>query len=576
MQASFESSRRLTGPNLFSDQPGAVLEAMGSVPSETLAQWRRLLQRGRALLDWPAGHASITRPHKYGVSLFIEAPVDLLLAATELNEWAWQSARQCAETHAPGHPLAGDDELAFETLRRMIRAEQHPDFRAFHAEHSLVHAPLLWDDERVSLGVGRFCRSVDWQQVGGHVLPIHGDIHGQVGHSVPVALVTGSNGKTTSVRVLAAMLRAQGFSTAHNCTDGLYLNGERLARGDYSGPQGAREVLRHPLAEAAVLETARGGLLRRGLAFTAADAALVTNISDDHFGEYGIDTLDELAEAKLVVAKGLKPDGHLVLNADDPLLVRYGPTRFDRIDWFGFDPGHPEIRAAPAAAWVDQDILWLRVGGRTTQLGAIADMPLSVQGIARYNVANLMGAALVARRLGVSEEAIRNVLHRFGRKHGDNPGRLQRYRIRGIDVLTDYAHNPDGLANLLDVGRRLNAEGRLALVLGQAGNRDNAEILALADVALRFRPDYIVLKDLQGYMRGRAFGEIPQLLREHLLDCGFDPANLRHEQAELDAVRACLEWAEPGDLLVLPVHSATAQEAVSTMLSQVADPEDGD
>ncbi len=570
MQPSFESSRRLTGPNLFSDRPGAVLEAMGSVPSETLAQWRRLVQRGRWLLDWPAGDASIMRPHKYGVSLFIEAPIDLLLAATELNEWAWQTARHVAETHAPGHPLADDETMAFETMRRMVSAEQHPDFRAFHTEVTAAHQPLLWDDERVTLGLGRFCRGVDWHRIDGHVLPARVDQPGDSVH-VPVALVTGSNGKTTSVRVLSAMLRAHGFSTAHNCTDGLYLNGERLARGDYSGPQGAREVLRHPLTEAAVLETARGGMLRRGLAFTAVDVALVTNVSDDHFGEYGIDTLDELAETKLMVAKSLKPEGRLVLNADDAMLARYGATRWPRIDWFGFDGDHPLLRQAEVSVCVQDEQIVLREGGRVRSLGRIDDMPLAVKGLARYNIANLMGAALAAWRLGVGTDVMRSVLERFGRQHEDNPGRLQRYRIRGFDVLTDYAHNPDGLGKLLEVGRALNPSGRLALVLGQAGNRDNAEILSLADVALSWKPDLIVLKDLQGYMRGRAFGEIPNLIREHLLDCGFDEKRLKQEQAEIDAVRACLDWANPGDILVLPVHAATAQEAVAKMLSGLAD-----
>jgi len=568
VSVSFDDSRRLTGPNLFSARPGALLEALGSVPSEVLASWRHYIERGRVLLDWPAEHACVIRPHRTGVSLFIEAPADLLLTATELNEWAWQSARQIAEMHAPGHPLAGSAHGALETLQRMIREEQCPEFRGLHDDLRAQHAPLLWDDDRISVGIGRDCRQVD--RASTDAAGLASLRAAAKGKDWPVAMVTGSNGKTTSVRVLSAMLRTQGFSTAHNCTDGLYLNGERLARGDYSGPQGAREVLRHPEAEACVLETARGGLLRRGLAFAAADAALVTNISDDHFGEYGIDVLEELAEAKLVVARGLKPDGHLVLNADDPLLVRFGSSRHAYVDFFGFDPEHPSIRAAAAAVWMDQGHIVLRDGERIHDLGNVVDMPLAVNGLARYNIANLMGASLVAFRLGVSIDSIRKTLTAFGQKHADNPGRLQRYRIRGFDVLTDYAHNPDGLGKLLSVGRALNPTGRLALILGQAGNRDNTEILALADVALSFKPDLIVLKDLQGYMRGRTFGEIPQLMREHLIDCGYDESRLRLIQTELDSVQCCLDWAQPGDLLVLPVHAATAQDAVAALLSSRA------
>lgn len=571
LNLSFEGSRRLTGPNLFSSRPGAVLEALGPVASDCLARWRRYVQHARTLLDWSAADAIIVRPHNQGASLFIEAPVDLLLTATELNEWAWQSACGAAELHAPGHPLAGDEASALATLIRMQQGEASLSFRRDYAIWQQQHASFLFDDEQVTIGIGRQCRRVQWANrsasspteltPASEALPIE---------PTPVALVTGSNGKTTSVRVLAAMLRAQGFTTAHNCTDGLFLNGERLARGDYSGPQGAREVLRHPATEAAVLETARGGMLRRGLAFTAADAALITNISDDHFGEYGIDTLEELAEAKLIVARGLKPDARLILNADDPLLRRYGPAAWPYVDWFSLHGNVPVVATESALLCVLEGRLKLRIADVAHDLGAIADFPLSLGGLAPYNTANLMGASLTAYRLGVDLARIRQVLSEFGAKHADNPGRLQRYRVRGADVLTDYAHNPDGLGKLLRVARAINPNGRLALILGQAGNRDNAEILALADVALSFQPDLLVLKDLQGYMRGRAFGEVPQLIREHLLDLGFEASRLRQHQTELEAVQCCLDWAAPGDLLVLPVHAATAQEAVADLLTRMS------
>ncbi|AVP98707.1 Mur ligase [Ahniella affigens] len=571
LSISFEGSRRLTGPNLFSARPGAVLEALGSVTSDCLARWRRYVQRGRDLLDWPATDASIVRPHNQGASLFIEAPIDLLMTATELNEWAWQTARSEAEMHAPGHPLAGDETAALATLARMQREEAHPAFRRNYLRWREQFAPILFDDESVTLGIGRECRQVRWAtkdiSAPAELLPADPALPLE---PTPVAMVTGSNGKTTSVRVLAAMLRAQGFRTAHNCTDGLFLNGQRLARGDYSGPQGARDVLRHPQTEAAVLETARGGMLRRGLAFTAADAALVTNISDDHFGEYGIDTLEELAEAKLVVARGLKPDARLILNADDPLLRRYGPAAWSHVDWFSLSGDVSCAKSDSAVLQVRDGRLTLSIAEVAHDLGAVADFPLSLGGLAPYNTANLMGASLVAYRLGVDLARIRSVLATFGAEHGDNPGRLQRYRVRGADVLTDYAHNPDGLAKLLQVARAINPRGRLALILGQAGNRDNTEILALADVAMRFRPDLLVLKDLQGYMRGRAFGEVPQLIREHLLDLGFDASRLRQHQTELEAVQCCLDWATPGDLLVLPVHASTAQEAVAALLERAS------
>ena len=208
------------------------------------------------------------------------------------------AARGKAELFAPGHPHGGDAESALATLGRHAAAERQADLVDLIAAAVARRIPYLLDDDTLSLGFGH----------GGHSwprdrLPSIDAVDWAILHGIPTALVTGSNGKTTSVRLLAAMLNAHGLRTAFSCTDGVFFDGESLETGDYSGPAGARTVLRHPHVEAGVLETARGGLLRRGLAVHRADVALVTNISDDHFGEYGIDDLDGLSETKLIVAR---------------------------------------------------------------------------------------------------------------------------------------------------------------------------------------------------------------------------------------------------------------------------------
>ena len=324
--------------------------------------------------------------------------------------------------------------------------------------------------------------------------------------------------------------------------------------------------------QAAVLETARGGILRRGLAVRHAHAAIVTNISPDHFGEYGVHDLSGLADAKLVVARAIAGDGVLVLNADDPLLVAKAAGLGCPLAWFALDHDNPQLsahrRRGGATCGVSDGVLLLHARGATRELGPVAAMPLTMAGSARYNVANIAGAALLASSLGISQAVIAAVLARFGASRLDNPGRLERWLIADVTVLLDYAHNPEGLAGLLAVaqGLRMQAGRRMGLLLGQAGNRDDAAIRDLARAAAPARPDLVVLKDLEGYMRGRATGEVPKLLHSELTLQGLDPASLRTILDEVEAAQAILAWARPGDVVVLPVHNLAARSQLVSWL----------
>ena len=188
-------------------------------------------------------------------------------------------------------------------------------------------------------------------------------------------------------------------------------------------------------------------------------------------------------------------------------------------------------------------------------------MPLTLDASARYNIANLAGAALLAATQGLAPTLIADVLSRFGRLRNDNPGRLERWHIEGADILLDYAHNPDGLAGLLAVAARLRQQrgARLGLLLGQAGNRDDDAIRDLARTAAAVTPDLIVLKDLDGYTRGRRAGEVPEILRDQLLAQGQSTASMQTILPEVEAAQAILAWSRPGDVLVLPVHNLTAR-----------------
>jgi UDP-N-acetylmuramyl tripeptide synthase len=280
---------------------------------------------------------------------------------------------------------------------------------------------------------------------------------------------------------------------------------------------------------------------------------------------------------KLSVAGVLDGRGLLVLNADDPQLVAKAPTltgRFGRrlqLAWFALEAGQPLLHAhrtqGGATCGVRDGRLVLSRAGTAHDLGAVADMPLTVAGSATYNIANLAGAALAAAALGVPVVTIAAVFARFGASIADNPGRMMRFERDGVRILVDYAHNPEGLRGLLHVAQQLRAAGRLGLLLGHAGNRQDAEIEALATAAAEFHPDLVVVKENEAHLRGRAAGEIPRVIHSALRRAGLPEEALPVCMSELEAVHAALAWARAGDVLVLPVHSAAAREAVVALLS---------
>ncbi len=580
MTEPFEESRRLTGCNAYFAGTGAALEAARGLAFDeaALERWWRNVREARVALGWPDGEI-VVRVHASGASLAFAAPMDRLYAATELNEWAWYDALGLraadlppdAEGGAPPRPhaasLARDAALA--KLRELAAGEARPGLLALQAVADAHGVPLLADDETVSLGAGAHGRA--WPI---DALPSPDDVDWNALRAVPTALVTGSNGKTTTVRLLAAMCRAHGWPPAYSSTDGVYFDGEALEAGDFSGPAGARTALRQPRARAAILETARGGLLRRGLALCRADVAVVTNISVDHFGEYGVHDLDDLAMVKLTVARAVADGGLLVLNADDARLLAHA-ARFavQRLGWFSLDDADPVLAAhrerGGATCGVRDGRLVLHVDGTPHDLGAVADMPLSLAGQAGYNVSNLAGAALAATGLGIPVAAIAQALHAFGASRGDNPGRLQRWPIGGVEAVIDYAHNPDGLHGLLRAVGADRRGARMAIVVGHAGNREEADLRAVAATAAEFAPDLVVLKSAEGYLRGRASDEVPAIMRDELLRLGMGAAQLVVELDEVEAARRALAWARPRDLVVLPTFDRDARERIEAMLAHM-------
>jgi UDP-N-acetylmuramyl tripeptide synthase len=478
-----------------------------------LAGWRDDVVAMSAAVGWPAPQLGVRR-HARGSTLSFTAPAAVLMSATSVNEWALERAAvhaavafDATELEATRLPLDPADALV--ALRTLVAAE---------ADTPPADAAPIKD------------------------------------RAIPIVLVTGSNGKTTTARLLAAMLRQQGHTVGLCSTDGVFVGDETIETGDWSGPVGARRVLGDARVTAAVLETARGGLLRRGLVVPRADVAVVTNVAADHFGEYGIHALADIAELKSSLAYGLHAGGTLVLNGDDPLLDPAAPTA--RL--------HAAARALPA----DRRVTFSLERSWPTTLPPIDEIPITVRGAARFNVANALAAATAAQALGIPAGDIAAALRAFGTDPRDNVGRLMQLPLGGALVVVDYAHNPHGMRALLTTARAMSA-GRLLLLLGQAGDRDDDAIRALARTAWAAGPAIVVLKELDGYRRGRAPGAVPTLLADELARAGATPAQLTTVLDELDAVRALLAQARRDDLVVLPVHALETRTRVLALLDRL-------
>jgi len=565
-----------------------------------LAGWRARVERVRRHLGWlapplalPVPREIVVRRHATGTSLAIAAPFDQLFTATEVNEWAlcaalierdpchWSGladallalAREESPHPEKVIPPVIEERAALTRFERLARAEVRNDIRELIGAAESLGVRHILDETAFTLGAGTGSHS--WPL---DALPTVEEVPWGSVHEIPIAAVTGSNGKTTTVRLIAACARAQGWRTGLTCTDGVFVDRERVEEGDYSGPAGTRRVLRDRRVEAAVLETARGGILRRGLAIDHASVAVVTNVASDHFGEYGIHDLDSLADAKLTVAQLVSRDGLLVLNADDPVLQEKAPglparLGFDTpIGWFALRFDHPLLVAQRAAgastSGVREGRLRVTHAGAEHDMGAVARMPLTVNGAATYNVANIAGAALASVALGVDPVVVAHAIANFGSDPADNAGRLMQFDVGGVTAIVDYAHNPDGLRGVLQVARSLRGPGgRIAVLLGHAGNRRDEDYEDIASVAAEFAPELIVVKEDERHLRGRAAGEVPGLIRAALLRFGVEEASLAMQPTEVDAANHALAWARPGDVVALLLHGSAARAEILAKVS---------
>ena len=385
---------------------------------------------------------------------------------------------------------------------------------------------------------------------------------GEVPHTIvpriPVVAVTGTNGKTTTSRMIAHIGRADGRLVGWSNTDGIYVDGVMVESGDYSGPSGAGRVLAHPEVELAVTETARGGILLKGIGLTRNDVSVVTNVSADHLGMQGIDTVDQLAEVKAVVPRITRKDGWAVLNADDPRVyamrsvIKAQPWVFSR------DPDSPAVRetlsdGGRATTVIDGWLSVLSPGTDADPLIELVDVPMTLAGLSRFNVENSLAAASAALAVGIPRGTVVEGLRTFRPDPEHNPGRMNVFSIGETTVVVDLAHNEAGLEALLEIMDGVRRPGaRLMLGLGAVGDRQDDLIVRLGEIGA-MGSDVLAICHKEKYFRGRTKDELDSLMRTGAEHVGVtDIESYPTEVAGLDGL---VGQAQPGDVVGLMCHA---------------------
>jgi cyanophycin synthetase len=386
---------------------------------------------------------------------------------------------------------------------------------------------------------------------------------------IPLVAVTGVNGKTTTTRLIAHIVGLTQRTVGMTCTEGIYVDGRCVEAGDCSGPASARALLENARVEAAVLETARGGILRAGLGFDRCDVAVVTNIAEgDHLGIADIDTPEQLARVKRTIVEVVAPTGAAVLKADDPLVAAMASVCGGAVVFFARDPGHPVLvrhrEQNGRVAFARDGHLVLAEGGQEIPLVSLDRVPLTHGGRISFQVENALAAAAAAWSLGVPCERIRVGLESFSAGLSHAPGRFNLLEVNGATVIVDYGHNTPALAALIEAIEQFPHKRRTA-VYSTAGDRRDCDLVRQGEL-LGDAFDRVILYE-DHYLRGRKEGEIIALFRRGVT-AGSRVGEVREVRGWLKAMEAALDSVSPGDLLL--VQADVIEETVTFLKGYLA------
>jgi len=369
--------------------------------------------------------------------------------------------------------------------------------------------------------------------------------------TIPVIAVTGTNGKTTTTRLIAHLFRVSESVVGFTTTDGTYLGNRMVIEGDMTGPFSANIILSNPTVDIAVLETARGGILRAGLGFDEADVGVVLNVTADHLGLRGINTVEQLADVKSVIAAVVKREGHCILNADDPLVYAMKDKTPGDLVLFSTKPEgqSPEFERHLSrngiGARIEKDTFVIRRGKLRIPIATERDVPLMMGGAAKFQRENILAGILAAYVQGMRYDDIRAGLLSFFPSPSLTPGRLNLIRVGNGRILVDYAHNPAAIAGLMEFVAGLDANRRIGIITAPGDRRDE-DLLTVGRLAARL--DHVIVRD-DKYRRGRAPGEISRLIAQGLREGGMREDQIDIVHNEVEALEHAMEVMQDNDLV---------------------------
>ncbi len=367
---------------------------------------------------------------------------------------------------------------------------------------------------------------------------------------IPIIAVTGTNGKTTTTRLLAHIIKNNGYKVGFTTSDGIYIQNHMLEKGDTTGPISAEYILKDPTVEFAVLETARGGILRSGLGFSRCDIAVITNIQEDHLGLSDIHTLDDLARVKSTVVKSVKKDGWAILNAEDEHCIKIGQELNCNVAYFSMDEENPLIKKlckeGKIVAVYENGFITVKKGEWKIRIERATHVPLTMGGKAKFMIANVLAATLASYLWGFKTEDISLSLQTFIPSAAQTPGRMNIFEFRKFKVLIDFAHNPSGYLGVEDFLKSVVANKKIGIIAG-VGDRRDEDIKECAKIAGRMF-DHIIIRQ-EKYLRGRTEDEIINLILEGIAESG---RQITYEiiPKETEAIKHAINSAEDGTFII--------------------------
>ena len=369
--------------------------------------------------------------------------------------------------------------------------------------------------------------------------------------NIPIISITGTNGKTTTTRLIAHTLSLSGKKVGMTTTGGIYINNKCIDKGDTTGYYSAKTVLTNKEVEVAVLELARGGLIKAGLPYDLADVGIITNVTEDHLGLGGINTLEDMAYVKALVGEAVKKDGYVVINADDEASINIIDRMRSRIILFTKNKNNPIISQylnhENLVLYLDNDTIYLQNLNQNKAIINVNKVPITLGGKLTYNIENAMASIAALIALGLDVNTIRQGLESFNNEE-QNPGRFNVYDVHGTNVILDYGHNIEGYKAVLESVKKMNYK-RIIGVIGVPGDRTDSSTLKIGNICGK-NFDYIYIKEDRD-TRGRKNGEIADLLKKGVLEAGFKNSNISIVLDEEEALKKAIDFSQPGDLVIM-------------------------